>query len=309
MKEYVGAEVLLLSRVIKADSVAFAYGGRNPMWAAWWLKTLGKTVHLNDLSAFNYWDAVGMVENSGDRFSKKQILDLTEGFKPKVDKVTNPELTRLVPRSDVHFFEQLRNRIDDLPPSLKGMALRAGYQTIRYVQVLDTSASYQALRQPLAMVFHNLLKLQNVRIHEDGEGHAHRQEAREFVKKPRAEALFLQLPTPEGLNLEQFKGERVLGPVGREIWTSGPAKTWLPTLREAVKGTFGDKLITQEAYDQALTVLLDYAKDYPVWVFNLQESDYVKVLSVVKNFRKPKAVHRFDARGGVGGYMNLFLVA
>ena len=309
MKEYVGAEVLLLSRVIKADSVAFAFGGRNPMWAAWWLKTLNKSVHLNDLSAFNYWDAVGMVENTGERFSKEQILGLTEGFKPKLDKLNNPELTRLVPREDAYFLDQLRSRIDDLPPPLKGMAIRAGYLTIRYVQSLDTSASYQSLKQPLSMVFHNLLKLQNVRVTDNGEGHAHRQDAREFVKKPRAEVLFFQLPTPEGLNLEQFKGERVLGPVGREVWTSGPAKTWLPTFREAVKGTFGDKLITQEAYDQALLALLDSAKDYPLWVFNLQESDYVKVLNVVKNFRKPKAVHRFDARGGVGGYMNLFLVA
>ena len=308
IKEYVGAETLLLSRVLKQDSIAFAFGGRNPMWAPWWLKVLGKEVHVNDILSFNYWQAVGLVENDHDRFSEEQLLSLTEGFEPKVP-LQNPELSRLVPREDAYFFDQLRQRIEHLPPHYKGMALQAGYLTLRYVQRLDTSASFAKLKQPLAMVFHNIVRLQNMRITDNGKGKAYCQEASAFVKDPKADVLFLQLPLSEGLNLEAFKGEKVAGPLGREIWANGPTNQWLNQLRDATKTTFSDKLINKESYDQALQHLLENAKDYGVWVFNLQESEYLRVLSVVRKFRTPKAVHRFDARGMSGGYMNLFLVA
>lgn len=308
IKEFVGAELLLLSKVIKQDSIAFAFGGRNPMWLGWWLKVLGKEVHVNDILHFSYWDSVGMVENDQDTFDEERLLNLTEGFE-KRSELKNPELARLVPRADAYFFDQLRERIDELPPHLKGMAIRAGYLTIRYVQTLDTSATFTEIRQPLAMVFHNLVRNLNERVTDKGVGHAYRQEANEFVKEPKADALFFQLPLAEGINLESFKGERVLGPVGREVWTAGPAKTWLPKLREQTEGTFGDKLITRESYDRALSNLLQNANDYPVWIFNLQESEYLRVLSVVRQFRKPKGVHRFDARGTTGGYVNLFLIA
>lgn len=309
-KEFVGAEQLLLTKVIKQDSVAFAFGGSNPMWIAWWLKVLGKTVHVNDILQFSYWDAVGMVENDEDVFDEETLTTLLEGLNKKSkEELKNPELVRLVSKEDAQFFDRLRARIEELPPTLKGMALRAGYLAIRYVQTLDTSGAYGKLRQPLEDVFSDVIKLLNTRVTGNGVGHAYREEASYFVQEPRADVLFLQLPTSEGLSLDAFKGERVAGPVGRELWTSGPASNWLQTLRDDTKDRFGDKLLSKSSFEQAFSDLLENATGYPLWIFSVKESEYVPMLSVVKRFRKPQAVHRFDGRGASGGHLNLFLIA
>lgn len=310
-KEFVGAEQLLLTRVIKQDSVAFAFGGSNPMWIAWWLKVLGKTVHVNDILQFSYWDAVGMVENDGDVFDEDSLAELTKGLKKEAGKVTlaNPELQRLVGKDDAYFFDQLRSRIEELPPTLKGMAIRAGYLAIRYVQILDTSAAYGGLRQPVEEVFNDTIRLLNARVTGNGAGYAYREEASRFVREPKADVLFLQLPTSEGLNLDEFKGERVAGPVGRELWASGPASGWLQALRDDTKDRFGDKLLSKTSYEGAFKQLLEGATGYPLWVFAIKESEYAQMLSVLKGFRKPQAVHRFDGRGASGGHMNLFVIA
>jgi adenine-specific DNA methylase len=307
--EYVGAEQLLLSRVLKQDSIALAFGGFNPMWLGWWLKVLGKTVHVNDILEFNYWDAMGMVENDHDTFSEEAIANLLEGIQNGESELENHELARLMSKEDAYFFDQLRPRLENLPPHLKGMAIRAGFNTIRYVQRLETNAAYGVLKQPLSKVFTKFLLQLNTRVTDNGQGHAYMQEANEFVKDAKAEVIYFDLPVAEGINLEAYKGELVFGPTIREIWTRGPSNNWLKDLRDQTKGKFGDKLLTRESYDQAFAELLNNASDYPLWVFNIQESEYPRILNVVKQFRKPKALHRFDGRGTNRGHMNFFLMA
>jgi hypothetical protein len=307
VKEYVGAEVMLLSKVLKADSVSIAFGGRNPMWLGWWLKTLGKSVHSNDLLHYSYMDAVGMIENDGVQLDHNTLIGLSEGL-GRARALENPELAKLVPMEDAYFFDQLRPRIDRLPPRQKGIAIRAGYNTIRYAQNMDSSR-FVNLKMPLQRVFEREVEEINKRVTSSGNGVAYRQEAGEFVQTVHAQALYLQLPLSSGPNPEYAAGARPRGPLGREIWARGPSKNWLPELKNSMKGNFGDRFTSREAYLSALSSFLEKANEYPTWVFNLEESDYPDVLRTVLKFRKPKAVHRFDTREASGGYMSYFLVA
>lgn len=307
VKEYVGAEITLLSRVLKAPSYAFAYGGRNPMWAGWWLKTLGKSVHMNDLLHFSYMDSVGMVENDGVMIDEFALANLLEGL-GRVKPLENPELAKLVSLEDAYFFDQLRPRIERLPPRQRGMALRAGFNTIRYSQVMD-SGRFQKLRMPLERIFTNEVLELNKRVTASGHGSAYQSEAGTFVQRQLAQVLYIQFPLPTGIPSEFAVGSRPRGPLGREIWTRGPSRNWLPELRASVKGTLGDRFTSRDEYLRAISVFLDRAQDYPVWVFNLAEDEYGDVARVVAQHRRPKGVNRFDTREASGGYMSYFLVA
>lgn len=307
VKEYVGAEVMLLSKVLKLESVAVPFGGRNPTWLGWWMKTLGKSVHMNDILHFSYMDAVGLIENEGFLLDGDTLGALVDGIgEPK--QLSNPELARLVPMQDAYFFDQLRPRIEKLPARQKGIAIRAGYNTMRYAQVMDSSR-FVNLRMPLERVFAREVEEINKRVTPSGKGEAHMEEAGAFVGNVRASALYMQLPSMAGLSTEYAAGARPRGPLGREIWARGPSKTWMPELKAAVKGTFGDRFTSREAYFKMVSEFLEKASDYPTWVFNLEESEYPDVLRTVMQFRKPKAVHRFDTREASGGYMSYFLIA
>jgi hypothetical protein len=312
VKEYVGAEAMLLAKVLKLESIAIPFAGRNPMWLGLWMKTLGKTVHMNDLLQFSYMDAVGMIENEGFLLDGdtlgELVKDIGQPEQPGIPALVNPELARLVSSNDASFFDQLRPRIENLPARQKGIAIRAGYSTIRYAQVMDASR-FVNLRVPLEKIFAREVEELNKRITSSGKGQAHNEEAGSFVGNVRANALYMQLPQMAGISGEYASGARPRGPLGREIWARGPSKTWLPALKAATKGTFGDQYTSREAYFKMVTEFLEKANDYPVWVFNLSESEYPDVLRAVMQFRKPKAVHRFDTREASGGYMSYFLIA
>jgi hypothetical protein len=308
VKEYVGAEVMLLSKIVKSDSVAIPFGGRNPMWLAWWLKTLGKTVHTNDLLHFSYMDAVGLVENDGVRVDANTVAGLLEGLGNTERALENPELAKLVPQEDAAFFDQLRSRIERLAPRQRGIALRAGYNTIRYAQVMDSNR-FANLKMPLGRVFEREVEELNKRVTGAGNGVAYRMDASEFVQTPRAQVLYMQLPLSSGMSTEYASGARPRGPLGREIWARGPSKNWMPELRSAVKGTFGDRFTSRDGYFSAVSSFLEKAGGYEGWVLNVEESDYPDVLRAVSRFRKPKAVHRLDTREASGGYMGYFVIA
>jgi hypothetical protein len=307
VKEYVGAEAMLLSKVLKLESIAIPFAGRNPMWLGLWMKTLGKSVHVNDILQFSHMDAVGMIENEGFLLDGDTLDELVKDI-GQPEQLTNPELARLVPMQDAYFFDQLRPRIENLPARQKGIAIRAGYNTMRYSQVMDSS-KFVNLRMPLEKIFAREVEELNKRITSSGKGTAHIEEAGSFVGNVRANALYMQLPNMSGISSEYASGARPRGPLGREIWARGPSKTWLPELKAATKGSFGDSFTSREAYFKMVTAFLEKANEYPVWVFNLSESEYPDVLRAVMQFRKPKAVHRFDTREASGGYMSYFLIA
>jgi hypothetical protein len=307
IKEYVGAEIALLSKVVKADSFAIPFGGRNPMWLGWWMKTLGKTVHTNDILHFGHMDAIGMIENDVVTLDAPTVADLIEGL-GRQRPLENPELAKLVPMDDAYFFDQMRPRIERLSPRQKGIAMRAAYNTIRYAQVMDTSR-LTGMKQPLGKVFARQVQELNKRVTSSGEGYAYREEAGDFVEEVRAQVLYMQLPTSAGFPPDYASGSRPRGPLGREIFARGPSKNWLPELKAQTRGSFGDRYPSREDYFKMVTRFLDRANDYPVWVFNLEETEYPHVLRAVTQFRKPKAVHRFDTREASGGYMSYFLIA
>jgi hypothetical protein len=308
VKEYVGAEIMLLSKIIKADSYAIPFGGRNPMWLPWWLKTLGKTVHTNDLLHYSYMDAVGMVENDGVLLEADTVAGLLEGLGNGNRSLENPELAKLVPMEDAVFYDQLRGRIERLTPRQRGMALRAGFNTIRYSQVMDSSR-FANLKMPLSRVFAREVEELNKRVTSAGNGIAYRMDASEFVSTPKAQALYVQFPLSTGISTEYATGARPRGPLGREIWARGPSKNWLPELRASVKGTFGDRFTSRDGYFSAVSNFLEKAEGYQTWVFNVEESDYPDTLRAITRFRKPKAAHRIDTREASGGYMGYFVVA
>jgi hypothetical protein len=307
VKEYVGAEVMLLSKVLKVDSVAVPFGGRNPMWLGWWLKTLGKSVHVNDILHYSYFDAQGMIENDNVLLDADTLAKLMDGLGQQ-KPLENAELGRLVPMEDAYFFDQLRPRLETLPVAQKGIAIRAGYNTIRYAQNMDSSR-FLNLKMPLERVFGREVEELNKRVTASGSGIAYREDAMDFVSTVYGQALYMQFPTSSGFNPEYAAGPRPRGPLGREIWARGPSKTWLPELRASTKGSFGDRYTSREGFYRTVARFLDAASDYPVWVFNLEEADYPDMLRTVLQFRKPKAVHRFDTREASGGYMGYFLIA
>ncbi len=308
VKEYVGAEIMLLSKILKSESVAIPFGGRNPMWMPWWLKTLGKTVHVNDILHFSYMDTVGMIENDGVLLDKDTVAGLLEGLGNQNRTLENPELAKLVPHDDAVFFDQLRTRIERLTPRQRGMAIRAGYNTIRYSQVMESSR-FSSIRMPLARVFEREVEELNKRVTSAGNGVAYRMNAVDFVQQHQAQSLYLQFPVATGLSTEYATGARPRGALGREIWTRGPSKNWMPELRSTLKGTFGDRFTSREAYFSAVANLLESSQNFPAWVINVEESDYPDMIRAVSKFRKPKAVHRMDTREASGGYMGYFVMA
>lgn len=309
VKEYIGAEIMLLSKIIKADSVAIPFGGRNPMWMPWWLKTLGKTVHVNDILHFSYMDTVGMVENDGVLVDAETIAGLLEGLGNNQGRtLENPELVKLVPQEEAAFFDQLRSRVERLSPRQRGMALRAGYNTIRYSQVMESSR-FNNIRVPLGRVFTREIEELNKRVTSAGNGIAYRMDATQFVESVKAQTLYVQFPLATGLSTEYAIGARPRGPLGREIWTRGPSKNWMPELRSSVKGTFGDRFTSREGYLSAVNSLLERGQHIPNWVLNVEEADYPDMVRAVSKFRKPKAVHKIDTREASGGYMGYFVMA
>ena len=155
------------------------------------------------------------------------------------------------------------------------------------------------------MLFRSL----NKRVTNAGNGKAYRMNGTDFVKEAQAQALYLQFPVATGLSTEYAVGARPRGPLGREIWAKGPSKNWMPELRTMVKGTFGDRFISREAYFAAVASLLEHSEKFPTWVINVEESDYPDMVRAISKFRKPKAVHRMDTREASGGYMGYFVMA
>lgn len=307
VKEYVGAEVTLLSRVLQADSYAFPFGGRNPMWVGWWLKVLGKTVHMNDLLYFSLNDFVGLVENNRDQVKPEVVRWLTD-VEHGMPTLSNPELLELVSQEDALFFDRMRERVEQLPPYQRGIAMRAGYNTLRYAGQISSDPKYRDLKMPLAKVFNRDVVELNKRVTMNGKGVAHRKEASVFVQNPVAQVLFMQFPGMGGIPTSYATGFRPRGPMGREIWARGPSKNWLPELKQTVKGRFGDTL-TPEGYYMVMKEFLAKADKYPCWVFNLPEEQYAETAKVISQFRKLKSAHRMDSRGQSGGYMSYFLIA
>jgi hypothetical protein len=308
VKEYVGAEMMLLTKIVKTESIAIPFGGRNPMWMPWWLKTLGKTVHTNDILHFSYMDAVGMVENDGVLLDAETVAGLLEGLGNQNRTLENPELVRLMPQEEAAYFDQLRGRIERLSPRQRGMALRAGYNTIRYVQVMESSR-FNNIKMPLGKVFAREVEELNKRVTGAGNGVAYRMDATQFVGQVQAQTLYVQFPLQNGISTEYATGARPRGPLGREVWARGASKNWIGELRQSVKGTFGDRFTSREAYFGAVSGLLERAAHLPTWVLNVEEADYPEMMRAINRHRKPKAVHRVDTREASGGYMNYFIIA
>lgn len=296
-KAYVGAEITMLVRALRVESVAIPFTSKNVM--PWWLKTLGRTVRCNDLLAYSYWESLGIVENDDETVSDKDINGLLEGTM-EMHVLDNPLLAEIVPLEDAYFFDRLRQNIDTLSDAKKGIALLAGFLTMRYA---ENMVEYPQQRFSLADTFRRQVHFFNAKVTADGKGKVYRLEASEFAQRAKAEMFYIQAPTAGGLP------ESPLPTLSREVWVQGANDGWLHELRETVKGKLGDRHSTRSSYENAYGELLEAAEEYPVWIFNVMPAEVPDMRKLIQDHRRIRNSYVFDASEVAGGYRNSFIVA
>ena len=285
-------------RQIEFRSIAIPLCGRARL--DWYLKIWGKLVMSNDPRAWAAASARAMVE-ARDPIDEEQISRLLEDIYVPGVRLANPHLRQWFGETDAWWMDNLRRNVERLEDETRrAQALVLGMQTGDYA--LSFTDATRELRRPLTTVFWRLAG----RAPAGPKGHPHNrsynQPADEFIKRARADLLYLTLPPAHS----ELAGDEARSQ-WREAWVRG------------TDGQTADELLrlmsapqSKRAYLAMADRLLDAAAHIKTWAIGYQEVGLVSardISELIKEHRPVQATYSKDLTEVAGGLRSYIIVA
>jgi hypothetical protein len=285
-------------RQIEFRSIAIPLCGRARL--DWYLKIWGKLVLSNDPRAWAAAAARAMVE-AREPLGEEHISRLLDDIYVPGVRLANPHLRQWFGETDAWWMDNLRRNIEGLEDEvLRAQALVLGMQTGDYA--LSFTETTRDLRRPLTTVFWQLAG----RAHAGSKGHPHNrsynQPADEFIKRARADLLYLTLPPAH---------TEMAGDEARSQWR----EAWV----RATDGQTADELLrlmtapqSKRAYLAMADRLLDAAAHIKTWAIGYQEVGLVSardISELIKEHRAVQATYSKDLTEVAGGLRSYIIVA
>lgn len=296
-KSLLGYEASVL-RQIEFRSIAIPFSNLSRL--DWYLKAWGKLILANDPRAWAGTAARAMVE-AKEPLSEDHVMRVLEDVYVPGARLINPELRRWFGETDAWWMDNLRRNIDALEDeTLRAQAMVLGMKTGDYA--LSFNEETRDLRRPLTTIFWRLAG----RAFIGPEGHPHSRgnnlPAEEFLKRARADLLYLSLPTA---HTEQAGAEARSG--WRESW-----------VRAAAGGGAEDmaRLMTAPQSKQSYLALIDRllrsASHMKTWAIGYQEIGLASagdISELVKEYRPVRATYSKDLTEVAGGLRSFIIIA
>ena len=301
-KRWLGFELNILRR-LKFTSIAIPFAGSANL--DWYLKFWGKEVYSNDLCQSAAAISRAYVENAGETLRDEEIDQLLDEIYVPGHQLHNPALSRYWSEIDAVWFDNLRERIDQLDsPYTRALAIAHGLRVGEYARSFTPRTI--GLRQPLSLVFRRFCQQQRRVVDNGRRNQSTNLEALDFITGLRADAMFVRFPGPGGLAAwSQQAGE------WREVWVQRDAAAW-EQLVSSQHGKLGDRVLSKERYLDLITRFLSEAKSIPVWAISHTEDGFLatgELAARIGRIRRLETIYHKDFSEVVGGRNTYLLIA
>ncbi|MBK7995611.1 MAG: hypothetical protein IPK14_20215 [Blastocatellia bacterium] len=162
------------------------------------------------------------------------------------------------------------------------MAIYAGILTGDYA--LSFSEETEFLKRPLSEIFLEMIKIANQIIDNQSYNRATNLEATEFVRRTKADLLYLNLPIPASILKFLNSSE-----AWKEAWVS-ETDYFYDELLTKVKDSPSGLVTTKEAYLQSISQILETAKHMPTWAIVFLEHLPLSLTEMVDEIKKHRSI-------------------
>jgi hypothetical protein len=285
-------------RQIEFRSIAIPLCGRGRL--DWYLKIWGKLVMSNDPRAWAAASARAMIE-ARDLIAEEHISRLLEDIYVPGVRLANPHLRQWFGEMDSWWMDNLRRNVERLEDeTMRAQAFVLGMATGDYA--LSFTDATRELRRPLTTVFWRLAG----RALAGPKGHPHNrsynQPADEFIKRARADLLYLTLPPAHS----EMAGDEARSQ-WREAWVRGNDGQTVDELLRLMTAPQ-----SKRAYLAKADRLLDAAAHIKTWAIGYQEVGLVSardISELIKEHRPVQATYSKDLTEVAGGLRSYIIVA
>lgn len=284
----------------KFDSIAIAFAGSSKL--DWYLKLWNKRIINNDICQWAWQIAKARIENNSEQLDE---FDLNILLSNANQELNNPILLNWFNKSDAHWLDNLRANINKLNnETRKALAIYAGILTGNYA--LSFNEETEFLKRPLSEIFLEMIKIANQIIDNQSYNRATNLEATEFVRRTKADLLYLNLPTPASILKFLNSSE-----AWKEAWVS-ETDYFYDELLAKVKDSPSGLVTTKEAYLQSISQILETAKHIPTWTIVFLEHlplSLTEMVDEIKKHRSVKAIYLKDLSAIVSQRKTYVIVA
>lgn len=264
----------------KFDSIAIAFAGRSKL--DWYLKLWNKRIINNDICQWAWQVAKARIENNSEQLDEFD-LDILLSDVALYQELNNPILLNWFSESDAHWLNNLRTNINKLNnETRKALAIYAGILTGDYA--LSFNEETEFLKRPLSEIFLEMIKIANQIIDNQSYNRATNLEATEFVKRTKADLLYLNLPTPASILKFLNSSE-----AWKEAWVS-ETDYFYDELLAKVKNSPSGLVTSKEAYLQSISQILETAKHMPTWAIVFLEHLPLSLTEMVDEIKKHRSI-------------------
>lgn len=299
---WLGFELNILRR-LKFTSIAIPFCGSANL--DWYLKFWDKEVYSNDLSPSAAMISRAYVENGGETLRDEEIEQLLEGIYVPRNELGNPALNRYWSEVDAIWFDNLRERIDQLEsPYARALAISHGLQVGEYARSFTPRTV--GLRQPLSDIFRRSCRQQRRIINNGRLNQTTSLDGLDFIQGLQADALFVRFPGPGGLASWSQRADE-----WREVWVGRDASAW-DQLVKTRHGRLGDRVLSKERYLDLITQFLGHARSIPSWAISHTEDGFLatgELAARLGRLRRIETIYHKDFSEFVGGRNTYLLVA
>ena len=261
-----------------------------------YLKAWGKHILANDPRAWAACLARATVE-ARVPLQEEQIMRVLEDVYVPGAKMVNPDLGNWFSEMDAWWMDNLRRNIEALDDeTLRAQALVLGIMTGDYALSFDEAT--RELKKPLTTVFWRLAGRTTMGPASSAYNRSAHQPVEEFLKRARADLLYLNLPAPHATSAgAEARGD------WRESWVGGSAQTGDPK---------APALQSKHAYLAMIDKLLQAAASFRTWAIEYQETGMAsaaEIGEIIKAHRAVRATYSKDLTEVSGGLRSYIIIA
>lgn len=299
---WLGFELNILRR-LKFTSIAVPFAGSANL--DWYLKFWGKEVYSNDLCQSASSISRAYVENGGETLRAEEVDQLLDDLYVPGNGLRNPALSHYWSEVDAVWFDNLRERIDQLDsPYTRALAISHGLRVGEYARSFTPHTA--RLRQPLSLIFRRSCEQQRRVVDNGRRNQSSNLEALDFIRGLRADAMFVRFPGPGGLAAWSQRADE-----WREVWVRRDAAEW-EQLVSRQQGKLGDRVLSKERYLDLITQFLSQAKSIPVWAISHTEDGFLatgELAARIGRIRRLETIYHKDFSEVVSGRNTYLLIA
>jgi hypothetical protein len=249
-----------------------------------YLKRWKVRVSSNDPMQSAWTRAVAQIANNIEKLSADDVNAVLEDAYVPGYRLNNPALTQWFSETDAWWFDNVRQRIDQLQSPVtraiaSGIAMAAGQYVMSFTD--DT----RELRQPLSSAFRRLWTIQPEPVDNGSNNSCQNMQPDEFVIKNFADLMFLRLPAAHGQTTRSFLGQIAW----REEWLRGGNDFW-DNLESSFAGRLGAATETKSQYLRLVDEMLRRATNIEHWAVAHVETGFISTQDIVDTISKIRRV-------------------